>query len=205
MYKYILNYNCYASDNLCCSISFNKNGSCDKCIEKYGIKTMNDLYLNYTYQKKIIVPKIKILIRECEGVEKDNMKSRAIICLKIFNIISKNLYFIFENKVLLMALIKKCNEFKKDYDKINEVLISNPKYEFSRDFIVNINKFYEENINYDMNQDNQILNDFDIFISDYMDNYIKLNKENKENKENKSNEKIKNNSAYCDEIIYLDI
>ncbi len=197
MYKNILNYNCYTNDSLCNSISFNKNGSCDKCIEKYGIKTMNDLYLNYTYHNKIIISKIKILIGEC--MEENSIKSRAIICLKIFNILSKNLYFFFENKKFLVALINKCNEFKNQYDIFNEVLISNPEYKFSKDFIVNINKFYEDNIKYDMNQDNKILNDFDIFISDYMDNYIKLNKEKK------SNEKIKNNYAYCDEIIHLDI
>lgn len=207
MYKNILKYNCYSSHNLCSSISFNKNGSCDKCLEKYGIQNMNNLHSNYSYQMNLIVSEVKLLLDECEKAK--GREAKAIASLKTFDILSKNLYFFFEHKKFLITVINKCNEFKNE-EIFDKILISNPEYRFSRDFIKNLNKFYEENINYDMTLDDKILNDFDIFISDYMDNYIELNKIDKsDNKiiidDKKHIEKIKNNYVYCDEIIKLDI
>lgn len=163
---------------------------------------MNNLYSNYSYQMNLIVSEIKILLDETDKAV--GKEAKAILALKTFDILSKNLYFFFENKKFLITVINKCNEFKNE-DTFEKVLISNPEYQFSRDFIKNLNKFYEDNIKYDMHSDDKILNDFDIFISDYMDNYIELNKSNNkiiiDNK--KHNEKIKNNYVYCDEIIQL--
>jgi hypothetical protein len=175
-----------------------------------------------------LVSEIKILLDECDKAIRKEAK--AIVCLKLFNILSKNLYFFFENKKFLITVINKCNEFKKE-ETFDKVLISNPEYKFSRDFIVNLNKFYENNIKYDMYSDDRILNDFDIFISDYMDKFIELNKETELDKENGLNKeteldklnketeldklnndkdnikekKFKNNYFYYDEIIQLDI
>jgi hypothetical protein len=65
-----------------------------------------------------------------------------------------------------------------------------------------------------MMDSDKILNDFDIFISDYMDNYIDnyINDKNKLNEiktedtiEKIKKEKIINNYKYYDEIINLDI
>ena len=188
MYRNILKYNCYASNNLCSSISYNKNGSCDSCIEKYGIP--HNLYSNYSYLINLIVSEVKLLLDECDKAI--GKEAKAKVCLKMFNILSKNLYFFFENKKFLITVINKCGEFKNE-ETFGKVLISNPEYQFSRDFIVNVNKFYENNIEYDMTLDDKLLDDFDIFISDYMDNYIKLNKKNNDNIKNvENNDNIKN-------------
>lgn len=213
MYKNILKYNCYASKNLCNSISYNKNGSCDECYKKYGLITIENLLNNYISNiKNSIVSEIKILLEECDKSIGKELKS--LFALKMINILSKNLYFFFDNKKFLVTFIKKCNEFSTEKNIFDTIVNLNPEYAFCRDFIFNVNKFYEDNIKYDMMDGDKILNDFDIFISDYMNNYIDnyINDKNKLNEiktedtiEKIKKEKIIYNYKYYDEIINLDI
>jgi len=203
MYRNILKYNCYASHNFCSSISFNKNGSCNTCSKIYETQTSDDLYKNYLSVKNIIIKKLKTFIEQGQNAIGKNAKAKIV--LEMFDIISKHLYFMIENKNFMVTTIKKCIEFYYEQNIFDEILNSHPEYKFSRNFIMDISEFHKKYIKYDMKDGDNILNDFDVFMSDYMDNYIESNKETELNKSNKETEKIKNVHVHCDEIIHLDI
>ena len=192
--KYILKYNCYATENYCSNISEKIIGCCNNCFEKYNINinelTENNLYKNYLINKNNIRLIIIKLLKEVSDIFGKENKTKIVF--KLFQHNFNNLYFLVTNFRYFITVLIKIEEFINTELYIFEKVAKNNDYNFDTLIkIKNIYYFIKDNNKY-----NQIVNNINngdnndeinnSFVKEFIDKIYEKKIDNKkiDNKDN---------------------